>query len=77
MARLNTPEGYKPSGRSEEKIRERINQIPIMSLTSPNFSSESKNDLRLKWWEEIALKQKDLDEAEAYEENNRRNQTAA
>jgi hypothetical protein len=73
MARLRDPEGFKPSGRSEAEIRANIQNIPLLTILSPSTSLELKTALKLMWWEEIALNQKDRDEEEAYQEDARRN----
>lgn len=76
MARLQAPEGYTPSGRSEAEIRGRIGEIPWIFLTNPLLSNEAKEALRLVWWEEIALMSKDDDEEAARLEHTQRNQQA-
>lgn len=69
MTRLEAPEGFQPSGRSEAEIRENIRRIPVHTLLSSNFSIEQRDEIRDIWWEEIALAQKDRDEEEAHAMN--------
>lgn len=72
MNRLKTPEGFTPSGRTDAEIRANIPNIPLMDFLSVTTSPQIKEALRLAWWEEIVLQRKDLDEEEAYQEKNRR-----
>lgn len=67
------PEGYIPSGRTEDEIRANLGGIPRMTLNSPHFSPEVKKELRAAWWEEILLNIKDNDEEAAYREEEWRN----
>ena len=66
-----------PSGRSEAEIRANILNIPEMLMLSVHTSPESRAALQEIWWEELALQQRDLDEAVAYRENEARDRVAS
>lgn len=75
--RLTVPEGYVPSDRSKEVVRENIANIPWMMLSNPYLNLETRETLRTAWWEEILMNQIDNDHEEALRIDRMRNMHSA